>query len=338
MTLKYSFFNDYSEGAHPQLLRLLAECNLSQQTGYGEDEYCLHAAELIRQQAASPQAGVHFLSGGTQANLIALAAMLKPYQAVIAAASAHINVHEAGAVEATGHKIVFSESADGKLTPAQIEALDALHGDEHMVRPKVVFLSNSTEVGTIYRKGELQAIAEVCRRRGLYLYLDGARLGSALTSDECDLSLAELAGLVDAFYIGGTKNGALFGEAMVIVNPALQPDFRYYLKQHGALLAKGRALGVQFVGLFENGLYFELARHANRLAGKLAEGIRSQGFDFLSQSSTNQIFPILPNGLIERMQRDYGFYVWAQRGAGQIGGPAGHLLGHAGRQGGSVFG
>jgi len=180
------------------------------------------------------------------------------------------------------------------------------------VRPKVVFLSNSTEVGTIYRKGELQAIAEVCRRRGLYLYLDGARLGSALTSPESDLSLAELAGLVDAFYIGGTKNGALFGEAMVIVNPALQPDFRYYLKQHGALLAKGRALGVQFVGLFADGLYFELARHANRLAARLSAGIRSQGYDFLSQSSTNQIFPIFPHGLIERMQRDYGFYVWAR--------------------------
>lgn len=310
--LKYNFYNDYSEGAHPRLLELLVQTNFDQQEGYGNDPLCQQAAGLIRQQLAAPQAAVHFISGGTQANLIGLASMLRPFESVISATTAHIHVHEAGAVEATGHKINLVPTPDGKLTPSQIQAVVAEHTDEHMVRPRVVFISNSTEVGTIYFKSELAALAQVCRQNHLYLYLDGARLGAALTSAAADLTLADLARWVDMFYIGGTKNGALLGEALVITNPELQPDFRYHLKQKGAMLAKGRLLGIQFVGLFQDGLFFELARHANRMAAQLAGCLRELGFDFLTPPATNQIFPILPEPLIAKLQELYGFYVWSR--------------------------
>ena len=312
--LKYRFYNDYSEGAHPYILELMAKTNLDQEDGYGNDLICQQAGALLKQQIENPAAAIHFVSGGTQANLIALGSMLKPYESVIAASSAHIHVHEAGAIEATGHKINLAPSIDGKLTADQIQDIVDQHTDEHMVKPRVVFISNSTEVGTAYMKRELENISRVCHENQLYLYLDGARLGSALTSKGSDLSLPELAGLVDAFYIGGTKNGALLGEAIVITAKALQPDFRYHLKQKGALLAKGRILGVQFLGLFKDGLYFELARHANALAEKLSQGMKDQGFPFLTQSSTNQIFPILPNPLIAELQKIYGFYVWSKAG------------------------
>jgi len=235
---------------------------------------------------------------------------------VIAARTAHIAVHEAGAIEATGHKINTVETADGKLTAAQIQEVVDQHSDEHMVKPRVVFISNSTEVGTAYTRDELTRLAECCRANRLYLYVDGARLGSALVSAGSDLTLPDLSRLVDVFYIGGTKNGALIGEAIIINNPALQGDFRYHLKQRGALLAKGRLLGIQFVGLFTDGLYFELARHANALAGQLARSLAAQGFHFLTPPATNQIFPILPDALIARLQREYGFYVWSKADAG----------------------
>ena len=307
---KYSFFNDYSEGAHPAILDLMAKTNLVQEDGYGEDTLSRQAADLLKQAVENPAAAIHLVSGGTQANLIVLAALLKSYESVIAARTAHIAVHEAGAIEATGHKIHTVETADGKLTAAQIQAVVDQHTDEHMVKPRAVFISNSTEVGTAYRRSELASLSQCCRENQLYLYLDGARLGSALSSAASDLTLPDLGRLVDVFYIGGTKNGALLGEAIVINTPALQPDFRYHLKQRGALLAKGRLLGIQFVGLFRNDLYFELARHANAMAAKLAGGLASQGFSFLTHSTTNQIFPILPNTLIATLQRDYGFYVW----------------------------
>ena len=316
---KHSFFNDYSEGAHPRLLEVLARTNDDQETGYGEDSLCQQAADLIREALRCPEAAVHFISGGTQTNLIALAAALKPYESVIAAASAHIHVHEAGAVEATGHKINTVVTPDGKLTPALVESIDDQHTDEHMVKPRLVFISNASEVGTIYTKSELQALSQTCRRRGLYLYMDGARLGSALASRTSDLSLPDLAGLLDMFYIGGTKNGALAGEALVIINPALQRDFRYHLKQHGALLAKGRLLGSQFLGLFQDDLFLDLAQHANAMAAKLAQALSELGCSFLAPPATNQLFPILPDAAIERLQADYGFYVWqridAQRSA-----------------------
>ena len=317
--LKYNFFNDYSEGAHPSLLELMVQSNTVQEDGYGNDSLSLQAAALLKKAIANPQADIHFIPGGTQANLVALGAILRPHESIIAAASAHINVHEAGAIEATGHKIDLAASSNGKLTSAQVQELVDLHTDEHMVKPRVVFISNSTEVGTIYSKSELASLAEVCRANHLYLYLDGARLGSALTSRACDLTLPELSRMVDMFYIGGTKNGALLGEAMVINNPELRQDFRYHLKQRGALLAKGRIIGVQFLGLFKDGLYFDLARRANALAEKMAGGLKALGFDFLTDSPTNQIFPILPNPLIDALRQKYGFYTWckvdAQRSA-----------------------
>ncbi len=309
---QYRFFNDYSEGAHPALLALLSKTNLDQEDGYENDSLCQQAAALIHQKLQNPAAEIHFVSGGTQANLIVLASMLRPYHSVIAANSAHIFVHEAGAIEATGHKINTVPSPDGKLTPGQIQAVVDEHSDEHMVKPRAVFISHSTEVGTVYNKKELEAISQVCRANALYLYLDGARLGAGLTSKESDLTLADLGRLVDIFYVGGTKNGALIGEAIVINNPVLQPEFRFHLKQRGALLAKGRLLGSQFLGLFENDLYFDLARHANHMAEKMAQGIEALGFSFLTHSTTNQIFPILPNRLIASLQPDYGFYVWSK--------------------------
>lgn len=308
----YSFINDYSEGAHPSILEWMLKTNAVQEDGYGNDSLSQQAAALLKQQMNNPAADVHFISGGTQANLLAMACMLRPYECVIAATSAHINVHEAGAIEATGHKIDTVPSTDGKITPEQIQTMVDERPDEHMVKPKAVFISNSTEVGTIYRKAELEAIAEVCRRNNLYLYMDGARLGCGLTSAESDLTLPEVSRLVDMFYVGGTKNGALLGEAMVINRSELKTDFRYLLKQRGALLAKGRLIGVQFLALFQNDLYFTLARHSNAMAQKIAARLGALGYPFLTHSTTNQIFPILPNDLIRALQERYAFYTWSK--------------------------
>ena len=309
---KHLFFDDYSEGAHPRVLELLTASNLVQEPGYGDDALSMRAATLLREATGNPDAAVHFVSGGTQANLIALASMLKPYESVIAASTAHIHVHETGAVEATGHKIHTVPGRDGKLDPDQIRAVVAQHGDEHMVVPRVVFISQATEAGTLYNKAELTALSHTCRELGLYLYLDGARLGPALASKFSDLSLPELSSLVDMFYLGGTKNGALLGEAIVINTPALQARFRYHLKQRGALLAKGRLLGAQFVALLEDGLYFELARHANAMAQRLADGLRDRGIAFLSEPVTNQVFPVLTDAQIEQIRPHYGFHVWSR--------------------------
>jgi len=305
-----SFCNDYSEGAHPRLLEMLASSNLVQEDGYGNDSLSLQARNLLRRELDTPEADIHFVSGGTQANLIVLASMLKPYESVIAADSGHINVHETGAIEATGHKVHSIASHDGKLAARDIQELVALHGDEHMVKPRVVFISNATEVGTVYTKSELEDIVRVCRDHALYLYMDGARLGSALVSEASDLSLAELARLVDVFYVGGTKNGALLGEAIVINAKELQPYFRYHIKQRGGMLAKGRVIGSQFVGFFTDGLYFDLARHACAMGMKMAQGLKGQGISFFSPVQTNQIFPVLSNTLIKELQKSYTFYVW----------------------------
>jgi threonine aldolase len=312
MSHEYSFYNDYSEGAHPRILEALTKSNTIQEPGYGEDSFSRDAASLIKDRIKNPDAAVHFVSGGTQANLIVLASMMKPYEAVIAAKTAHINVHEAGAIEATGHKVISVDSSDGKIKPDQVEQQVKFHSDEHMVKPKVVFVSDATEMGTVYRKKELEELSKICKKNNLHLYLDGARLGSALTAKGSDITLPELSDLVDVFYIGGTKNGALLGEAIVINNPALQTDFRYYLKQHGALLAKGRVLGIQFLELFKDDLFFDLARHANAMAGQLVDGIANQGHRFLAESPTNQIFPILPNSKIEDLKETCGFYIWSE--------------------------
>lgn len=308
----YSFKNDYSEGAHPRILNTLVETNLEQLEGYGEDQYSLEAVELIRQRIGRKDIDIHFLSGGTQTNLTAISAFLRPHEAAVAANTGHILVHEAGSVEATGHKVISMESKDGKLTCSHIKAALDAHTDEHMVKPRLIYISNPTEVGSIYNKKELKEISEFCRGNGLYLFMDGARLGSALCSDENDLELSDVAGLVDAFYIGGTKNGALVGEALVICRDSLKEDFRFHMKQKGALLAKGRLLGIQFLELFRGDLYFDLARHANDMAYKLRKEISNAGFGFLVHSPSNQIFPILPNKLIEELQKKYDFYIWSK--------------------------
>jgi len=310
--MKYSFFNDYSEGAHPNILDALRETNLNQETGYGEDSLSLQAAELIRNKIGNSKAAVHFVSGGTQANLLILTSMMKPYESVISADTGHINTHEAGAVEATGHKIEAIEVQDGKLKSEPIKELVDLHQDEHMTKPKVVFISNSTEVGTIYSRGELEELYHLCQKNNLYLYLDGARLGSALCSPSNDLTLTDICSMTDAFYIGGTKNGALLGEAIVITNTKLQEEFRRLIKQKGALLAKGRIMGIQFLELFKDDLYFNLAKQANEMAIMLNQGIGKLGYKFLTDSPTNQIFPILPNSVIEKLKEMYGFYVWSK--------------------------
>lgn len=309
-TARIGFRNDYSEGAHPRLLAALAAASAEQNGGYGLDRHSERAAQLIRRECACDHADVHLLVGGTQANLVAIGAFLRPHQAVIAAACGHIATHETGAIEATGHKVLTVDAADGRLSPERIAPLLAEHGNEHMVQPRLVYVSNTTEVGTVYRKRELQALRDFCDAHGLWLFLDGARIGSALTAEGNDLSLADIAALSDAFYIGGTKNGALLGEALVIVNPALQADFRYLLKQRGALLAKGMVLGTQFAALFEDGLFYELAAHANRMAARLRQGLATAGAQFASDSPTNQLFVALPAAAVEALAQRYDFERW----------------------------
>ncbi len=307
---KISFKDDYSEGVHPSILDALNKTNLIQQDGYGMDDYCAEAAKLIRGKMDNPNADVHFISAGSQANLIVLSSALKSYESIISTDIAHIAVHEAGAIEAVGHKINTVCTENGKLTPEDIKSVLDQHGDEHMVKPRIVSISNSTEIGSIYDKEELTKLSDFCKHNNLLLYLDGARLGSALTSEHNDLILSDIAKLVDAFYIGGTKNGALLGEAIVVCNDELKKDFRYNIKQKAGLLAKGRVLGVQFIELFKDELFFDLAKHANSMATKLSKEISSLGHEFLTQPVSNQIFPILPNELIEKLKEKYGFYVW----------------------------
>lgn len=297
----YSFRNDYSEGAHPRVLEALTTTNLVQTVGYGCDPYCAEAAELIRGLCEAPDADVHFLVGGTQTNLVVLDALLQSYESVIAAQTGHINVHETGAIEATGHKVCTVPSPDGKLTPALVDSVVMAHSGEHMVLPRVVYISDTTEVGTVYTKAELTALRDYCDAHDLFLFLDGARLGTALTSPENDLSLPDLARLTDAFYIGGTKNGVLFGEALVMTADC--PHFRWHMKQRGAILAKGRLLGVQFQAILEDGLYFDLARHANNLAFRLRDGIAALGYPFPVPSPSNQQFPVLPNPVVKHLQK-----------------------------------
>ena len=315
---KHGFRNDYSEGAHPRLLQALAQASGEQHRGYGLDRHSQRAAELIRAQVGRADADVHLLVGGTQTNLVALAAFLRPHQAAIAATSGHIATHETGAIEATGHKVLAVPAHDGKLTPAAIAPLLAEHGNEHMVQPRLVYVSQSTELGTLYSRAELAALSAFCRERGLLLYLDGARIGSALVADGNDLTLSDIAALTDAFYIGGTKNGALIGEALVIVDDALKADMRYLIKQRGAMLAKGMVLGTQFTALFEDGLFFELARHANAMAARLREGLARHGAGFLVESPSNQIFPILPAALVEKLEALYAFERWQALPDGRV--------------------
>lgn len=305
----YSFKNDYSEGAHPRILKALVETNLEQTEGYSTDYYTKKAIDLLKNKIECEEAHIHLLVGGTQTNLTAISAFLRPHQAVIAADTSHVNCHETGAIEATGHKVITMKTEDGKLTNDLIKKVIDSHTDEHMVQPKLVYISNSTELGTLYKKAELEELHNYCVKNNLILYLDGARLGSALVSEESDLTLANIAKLTDAFYIGGTKNGALFGEALVICKESLKEDFRYFIKQKGGLLAKGRLLGIQFEELFKDDLYFNIARHENNMALLLKNAIKEKGYEFLTDSSTNQQFPILPNNIINKIGERYLFNV-----------------------------
>ncbi|HJA91629.1 MAG TPA: low specificity L-threonine aldolase [Candidatus Eisenbergiella merdipullorum] len=302
---------DYNEGAHPKVMEKLMKTNLEQTVGYGEDEHCAHAADLIRKACKDDSLAVHFLVGGTQTNMTVIAAALRPHQGVISAQTGHINAHETGAVESVGHKVLALPQTDGKISASQVAELCEAHlhdaSFEHLVQPKMVYISNPTEYGTLYSRKELEEMSEVCRRYGLYLFLDGARLGYGLAAADNELDLPLLARCCDVFYIGGTKVGALFGEAVVMSNEDLKKDFRYLIKQKGGMLAKGRLLGVQFEALFEDGLYMEISRHADRLADKLREAFVQAGFPLLVESRTNQIFPVMPDPLLEKLAPDYGF-------------------------------
>ncbi|WP_223607794.1 low specificity L-threonine aldolase [Chryseobacterium sp. OSA05B] len=309
--MKFSFKNDYSEGCHPNILQALVQTNLNQQAGYGEDEYSTQAKKLIKDKIKNQDSDVYLVSGGTQANLIVISSILRPYQCVISAAPGHILNNETGAIEATGHKVLSIETEDGKISPADIIPVLESHSNvPHQVMPKLVYISNSTELGTVYLAQELEELSVFCRQNGLYLFMDGARLGHGLTSEISDLTLERVAELTDIFYLGGTKNGALIGEAIVINNKDLQPDFAFNIKQKGALLAKGRLLGIQFMELMKDDLYFDLAKHANIQAMKIKNAMKERGVQFLSDTYTNQIFPIISNEMIEILSEDFEFYVW----------------------------
>lgn len=310
----YQFQCDYNEGAHPRIMERLMETNFEQTVGYGEDHYCEAARSAVRKAVGREDVDVHFLVGGTQANATVISSILRPYQGVLCATTGHINVHETGAIEHGGHKVLALEAADGLLSAALIrEAVEAHYaedGPEHTVQPGMVYISFSSEVGTVYSLSQLREISAVCREYGLPLFIDGARMGYGLASEGCDVTLADIAALADVFYLGGTKQGALFGEAVVIVNDALKKDFRYCIKQNGGMLAKGRLLGIQFQTLFEDGLYFQLSEHAVSQAMRIRDAFESKGFGFLVQSPSNQQFPILDNVTMERLSSDFLFSFW----------------------------
>jgi len=307
---------DYAEGAHPRILERLIETNFEQTKCYGMDEYCANARGLIRGLCECESADVHFLVGGTQTNTTVIASILRPHQGVLSATTGHINAHETGAIESTGHKVITLPAENGKLTAAQVEQAYAEHWNdanhEHVVQPGMVYISNSTEGGTIYTRQELQALSDVCRKHGLPLFLDGARLGYALAAEGNDLTLADIARLCDVFYIGGTKVGALFGEAVVITNDALKRDFRYLMKQRGGMLAKGRLLGLQFETLFRDGLYFDISRHAVKMAMMIRDAFRRRNIPFYCESPTNQQFPILTNEQASALSEKYAFELWTR--------------------------
>ena len=306
----YRFTNDYSEGCHPAVLAALTAANTEGNFGYSTDPHCAHAVELVREAIGQPDAAVHFLVGGTQVNAITVCTFLRPHQAIIATELGHPCGHESGAIEATGHKCVTVPCGpDAKMTPDAIRACVAAHPNEHNVQPKLVYISNTTEMGAIYTGDELRAISAVCKELGLYLYLDGARLASGLAAGSA--TLKEIAACCDAFTIGGTKNGLLFGEALCIMNLPMAEDFRYIMKQHGGMLAKGFLLGVQFETVMQNGLYEEMGRWSTGLAIQLRDGMRALGVPFLSESPSNQQFPILPNTVLAQLEHDFHWEVTA---------------------------
>ena len=308
------FYCDYSQSAHPKILKALSQIGDEQHPGYGEDEHCKRAANLIKKACAAPESDVHFLVGGTQANTTIISAILRPHQGVLSADTGHIATHETGAIEATGHKVLPLTGTDGKITAAQIaDAVEAHWADEaheHMPQPGLVYLSHPTESGTVYTLPELEAISAVCRKHRLPLMIDGARLGYGLASPYTEIRLPDLARLCDVFYIGGTKLGSLFGEAVVIQNDSIKQDFRYLIKRHGGLLAKGFLLGVQFATMFEDGLYFELGKHGVTEAMHLRQGLIDAGIPLQYDTGTNQQFPKITEALKQALSQDFTFAQW----------------------------
>lgn len=308
------FDSDYLEGTHPAILKALADTNYIKSPGYSEDEYCTRAKEIISEKFGIEGSDIHFFTGGTITNLVVSAAALRAHHGIISPFTGHICVHETGAIEATGHKIIEVMTQNGKITANQIEDIVKSHNKdsakEHIVKPKMVYISNPTELGTIYKREELNNIKNVCEKNDLFLYMDGARLGYALEAEGNDLDINFISQCCDAFYIGGTKVGALFGEALVIKNSAIKEDFRYIMKQRGGLFAKGRLLGIQFIELFKENLYFDMAKHANECAKIIKNACKEKGYVLYSDSYTNQQFPVIPDRESDILSEKYSFLPW----------------------------
>ena len=309
---------DYTTGAHPKILEALVNTNTEGCPGYGVDIHCERARAMLRELCQAPEAGVHFLVGGTQANATVIAAALRPHQGVLCAETGHIHVHETGAVEATGHKVLALPAENGKITARQIDQYCQDHFDneawEHMVQPGMVYLSLPTELGTVYTLAELEEISQTARRWKLPLFVDGARLACGLAAS--DVTLPDLARLCDVFYLGGTKAGLLFGEAVVITNPNIDHDFRYLIKQHGGMLAKGRLLGVQFEAFLEDGLFLDIGKKEVSQALRLRRAFEEKGYPLFVNSPTNQQFPVLPDGHMAALEKNYSFEVWEKTDEG----------------------
>jgi threonine aldolase len=309
------FESDYLEGAHPKILERLVETNMDKTEGYGEDPYCESAREKIRAACQCPEAEIHFLVGGTQTNMTVIKALLRSFEGVMDAPSGHISMHEAGAIESVGHKVLPLPSVDGKISAEEVEkCMKTFYNDgnrDHMVKPGMVYISHPTELGTLYTKQELTDLSRVCIEYKLPLFMDGARLGYGLMAKDTDVTLPDIARLCDIFYIGGTKVGALFGEAVVIPKPGLIPNFFTIIKQQGASLAKGRILGIQFETLFTDDLYFEISGHAMDMAEKLKAGLRAKGCRFYLESPTNQVFIIMDNQKLAELGRSI-FYEYVE--------------------------
>ena len=308
------FDSDYTEGCIPEILDALQRTNEEQTQGYGIDPHCKHAAELIRKAIGREDADIHFLEGGTQTNITVIDSVLKPYQGAVCAETGHINCHETGALEATGHKCLPLPTTDGTITAQQVEKLIQDHYDsltaEHTVQPGIVYISFPTESGTLYTKNQLTELYNVCQKYDIPLFIDGARLGYGLMTDNNDLTIQDIANLSDIFYIGGTKVGALFGEAVVITNEKYKKDFRYSIKQHGGMLAKGRILGIQFEELFTDNRYFTISKHAIEMADRLRDGLKEKGYSFAYPAETNQLFPILTKDKIKELSENFAFEEW----------------------------
>ncbi|MGE0003223.1 MAG: low specificity L-threonine aldolase [Candidatus Izemoplasmatales bacterium] len=314
----YYFKNDYSEITHPDIMKALSLHLNDQYEGYGLDRASKSAIQKIQSFLQHDPSEIYFLEGGTQTNKVAISSFLRPHEAVISVETGHIFVHETGAIENTGHKVVTVKGIDGKITIDEIQAVLDFHSDEHMVKPKLVYVSQSTEIGTIYHQEELLSISKFCRQHHLYLFVDGARLGSALTAKDNDITLSDLAKWTDAFYIGATKNGGLFGEALVINNPILQQDMRHLIKQQGAMLAKGFVLGIQFDTLFTNNLFFDLAKMANDRAQTIRDELDRRNTKWFVETTTNQLFPIFSEQELAVLESQFGFYRWAEVSPGQF--------------------